>query len=81
MSGKSEWNVSLVKIKSLSFIYNFKTTINIYMSDELDDFTAELNSGSEQPVAQQQPGPGQRGPGGPPGQRGPGGPPPNLTPQ
>jgi len=37
------------------------------MSDELDDFTAELNSGNDQPAAQQQPGPGQRGPGGPPG--------------
>jgi|TARA_B110000238_G_C15739464_1_gene274402 hypothetical protein len=48
------------------------------MSDELDDFTAQLNTGNDQPVAQKPQ--GQPPQGGPP--RGaPGGPPPQMTPQ
>jgi len=52
------------------------------MSDELDDFTAELNSGTDNTPQQPPAGgpPGRGPPGGPPGRGGPGGPPPNLTP-
>ena len=51
------------------------------MSDELDDFTAQLNSGEEQPATTPSQ-PRQGGPpqGGPPGPRGPGGQPPQMTP-
>lgn len=67
---------------SLSYIIK-KTTKKIKdMSDELDDFTAELNSGTDNTPQQPPAGgpPGRGPPGGPPGRGGPGGPPPNLTP-